>query len=171
MIMAGALVLAACSAEEAESFEAIADIDVAEIIEDEVQAEAPAVDPGGEVDVCALLGAERVAALLADELREPRASGAAGNMLGSCSWTADNNGRTLSAWAWPIDQWDAAIATDDFGTGPIDGLGARAESTNDGGLLVDPGGEHYYFQIFVIDTDGSINFDLARQGAELLLNP
>lgn len=135
-----------------------------------VGGQVPAGDPNAEVAVCDLLESGQVAALLADELREPRAGRAAGNTLGRCDWTADNNGRTLSVWAWPIGLWERAIATDGFGTGPIEDLGVRAESTSDNGLLVDPGNRHYYLQVFVIDTDGSTNFDLALQAAELLVN-
>ncbi len=108
-------------------------------------------------------------ALLEDDLREPRVDKPTSNSLGACSWTADNNGRTLYVSARTLDQWDPALEFNDFGVEPIDGLGERAYRTSDDGLFLDPGDSDYFYQLFVIGLDGNIDFDLGVAAAGLLL--
>lgn len=129
-----------------------------------------AEDEDAQVDVCSLLTTAEVSALLEDDLREPRSDEPTSYSLGACSWTADNNGRTLYVSARALDRWDSALAANDFGVAPVDDLGARAHRTSDDGLFVDPGDRNYFYQLFVIGLDGNINFDMGVDAAQLLLD-
>jgi len=120
------------------------------------------------VDVCALITTEKIETLLEDTIRNPRSGPAAGITLGSCTWAAENNGRILSIWAASNERWDQLVERD--GVGSIEGLGARAEKTEEGGLYVDPGKGNYFLQAFVIDTNGSVNLELGMAGARLAIN-
>lgn len=127
-------------------------------------------DADVQVDACNFLTTAEVSALLEDDLREPRSDEPTSYSLGACSWTADNNGRTLYVSARALDQWDSALAANDFGVAPVDDLGARAYRTSDDGLFVDPGNQDYFYQLFVIGLDGNINFDMGVEAAQLLLD-
>lgn len=170
--LAGVLALAACGTEESPSADTTPDPATTPTTELSPTIQPEPEDAELEVDiaVCDLLDTAEVSALLEDELREPSPDEPTSYSLGACSWTADNNGRTLYVSARDLGQWDSALESDDFGVESIEGLGERAWRTSDHGLFVDPGDRDYFYQMFVIGLDGGINFDLGVEAAEMLLD-
>lgn len=175
-MLTGVLALAACgsSDDQTTTDPAVATTEPAAADSTATTQSAAATDSADDadapVDVCSLLTTAEVSALLEDDLREPRSDEPTSYSLGACSWTADNNGRTLYVSARALDQWDSALAANDFGVDPVDDLGARAHRTSDDGLFVDPGDRNYFYQLFVIGLDGNINFDMGVDAAQLLLD-
>lgn len=103
-----------------------------------------------------------------DTLREPSFHRLSGKMLGSVTWRAENNGRSLHLTVWPLSEWDELIRLNE-GV-PMEVSGARAVTTEDKRIFADPQNGHYFLQLLVIDTDGSVNQDLMIEAFHLAVN-
>ncbi|MFU8807332.1 MAG: DUF3558 family protein, partial [Bradymonadaceae bacterium] len=125
-------------------------------------AEKPAAAPTEKVAPCEMVTIAQATELLEDELREPRWRGASGLTLGRCSWTANDNGRSLAIWVYKGTEWDEADAAE-----PVEGLGGRAMRSKSDQVYVQPDGKDYFLVVYVTDTDGTMNWDLGLAGAKL----
>lgn len=119
---------------------------------------------------CEMIDVAEVQALFQDEIREPSDTHRPRAVtLGECTWRAENNGRSLYLALWSPDLWDERVEFDGGQVGTVDGVGVRGVRTRDGRILVEPAHGDYFITTLVIDTDGSMNTDLAAAAAALAI--
>lgn len=129
-----------------------------------------AVADGTPIAACELIDVAEVQALFQDEIREPSDTHRPRAVtLGECTWRAENNGRSLHLALWSPNLWDERVEFDGGEVGTEDGVGVRGVRTREGRVLVEPAHRKYFITTLVIDTDGSMNTDLAAAAAALAI--
>jgi hypothetical protein len=118
---------------------------------------------GAPVDVCAAIPKDKVEAAVGKVTGDPTKDEARGSLLGQCSWMTESGMAIVSA--RPASEYAGTVSA--YKGTDLPGVGEKAATTNDVGVMVKPAGTAYFVQVMVMGTDGKLNADKSKALAKV----
>ena len=132
---------------------------------------APAMKPPdpvaaeGRVDICSWVTLDQVSAAVGKVTRPGSPSSVGGGRLGGCSWYYDSG--TATATARKAGEYSGTVSASGSTT-DVPGLGKRAASTKDAGVMVELDGKPYFLD-FIVTSPAGINAEKSLALAKVIV--